>query len=927
MPLEQRYNLKTCEKKWQEFWEKEKVFSYEKNSLKEIFSIDTPPPTVSGKLHIGHVFSYTQTEIIARYQRMLGKNVMYPFGFDDNGLPTEILTEKEHKIKAPLLSREEFNSFCSRTSKNYRELFTTLWKSLGFSCDWNSAYSTISLEAQKISQRSFLDLYKKGYLVYKEMPTIWSTKSQTTIAQAEIEDVHKEGIYNFINFSTENGENIPIATTRPELLSSCVAMFIHPENTKFKHLIGKKAIVPIFKQKVKILADEKADPEKGTGIVMCCTFGDVNDIAWWREHNLEMKISITKDGKMNELAGEFCGLEIEEARKKITEKLLIQNYLFKQEDIPAENRIVNVHERTGVPVEFINIKQWFIKVVEYKDELIAQGEKINWHPSYMKARYIDWVKNLSWDWSISRQRFFGVPIPIAYCLECGEIIPAKESQLPINPLKDKIVESCPKCNSNKIKGESDVLDTWATSSSTPQINAHWKENDEDTQLQPMTMRPQAHDIIRTWAFYTIVKSYFHFNDIPWHNIVISGHVVKKHKEENKSENKPNLQKNFKKKSKISKSKDGETYSPTTMIEKFGADAIRYWASSGTLGTDISFDSKEISNTSKILNKLWNSSRFVEPFIKDFDENKKNLKLETIDKWILHSFSCMLKNYHKEFEKYEFFLARTHLEQFFWKCFCDNYLEFIKKRLYKPDEYGSESFYAAQWTVNFLLLEQIKLFAPFIPHITEEIYQNLFKKNCSKKSIHLLILTKEEQNLYCEQSFKAGELLIELIKLIRTGKTQQNYSIKLAIDTLAIQCSKKQEELFRLLEKDLKGVSSSKTVEYLQNINDKCKDNEFIIEDKQLKLKIKMDALAVQRNNIINSIKPEIVKIKQSFGLKSKSPIKEFFISGDEKLVNILKSDKEQVKFLVKAEKVYFSAVEEKNFIPIFNGELKILMTI
>ncbi|MCM8525457.1 MAG: valine--tRNA ligase, partial [Lentisphaeraceae bacterium] len=711
MSLEAKYNAKESEAKWQQFWEEKQLFKYDRNSDKEAYSIDTPPPTVSGKLHIGHVFSYTQTEIIARYQRMLGKNVMYPFGFDDNGLPTEILTEREKGVKGSQLPREEFVSMCEEVSAKYRVQFKELWQSLGFSCDWDSAYSTISESSQRISQRSFLDLFKKDHVEFKEMPTLWCCKCQTSFAQAEIDAVKKGTIFNYLNFKSEGGEDIPIATTRPELLPGCVAMFIHPENEKYKHLIGQNAIVPIFGHSVKIIADEKADPEKGTGVVMSCTYGDVTDIDWWREHGLDTRICFTMDGKMNDKAGEFEGLSIEEARKAIIEKLKEDGYIFKQEDLAAENRDVNTHERCGTPVEYMPTKQWFIKVVDKIDELIKQGEKVNWYPEYMGKRYKDWVENLGWDWAISRQRFFGVPIPVWYAPD-GTVVPASEEQLPVNPQTDKPLD-CKGYNPEDLIPEKDVLDTWATSSISPQLNAHWGEENEDPNLRPMTMRPQAHDIIRTWAFYTIVKAYYHFNDVPWKDAVISGHVIKKDVQVEKDSSG--------RKSKISKSKDGDKFSPIKIIENFGADPIRYWACSGTLGTDIAFDEEEISSVSKLLTKLWNSTRFADSFLEGFTPDKAP-KLEAIDKWALGRFNKVIDAYHKGFGKYEFFSARNELEKFFWATFCDNYLELIKERLWKPELAGEESNYAAKWTLYHLLLGQLKFFAPYVPHITEEIYQ-------------------------------------------------------------------------------------------------------------------------------------------------------------------------------------------------------------
>ena len=890
MSLEAKYNAKESEAKWQQFWEEKQLFKYDRNSDKEAYSIDTPPPTVSGKLHIGHVFSYTQTEIIARYQRMLGKNVMYPFGFDDNGLPTEILTEREKGVKGSQLPREEFVSMCEEVSAKYRVQFKELWQSLGFSCDWDSAYSTISESSQRISQRSFLDLFKKDHVEFKEMPTLWCCKCQTSFAQAEIDAVKKGTIFNYLNFKSEGGEDIPIATTRPELLPGCVAMFIHPENEKYKHLIGQNAIVPIFGHSVKIIADEKADPEKGTGVVMSCTYGDVTDIDWWREHGLDTRICFTMDGKMNDKAGEFEGLSIEEARKAIIEKLKEDGYIFKQEDLAAENRDVNTHERCGTPVEYMPTKQWFIKVVDKIDELIKQGEKVNWYPEYMGKRYKDWVENLGWDWAISRQRFFGVPIPVWYAPD-GTVVPASEEQLPVNPQTDKPLD-CKGYNPEDLIPEKDVLDTWATSSISPQLNAHWGEENEDPNLRPMTMRPQAHDIIRTWAFYTIVKAYYHFNDVPWKDAVISGHVIKKDVQVEKDSSG--------RKSKISKSKDGDKFSPIKIIENFGADPIRYWACSGTLGTDIAFDEEEISSVSKLLTKLWNSTRFADSFLEGFTPDKAP-KLEAIDKWALGRFNKVIDAYHKGFGKYEFFSARNELEKFFWATFCDNYLELIKERLWKPELAGEESNYAAKWTLYHLLLGQLKFFAPYVPHITEEIYQAMYKGIEGDESIHVASFPEKIVEADCADSDKAGNILIDLVTLMRTYKSKNNYSVKLAVDTLTIKCSDDVQKAVKLVEADLKAITKTANIAFADTL-----ENPFEDKTDALEIDVKMDEAAVFRTELVNDIKPVITQLKNDQGLKSKTPIAKVIIQATDELVNLLSEEPAQLTAAGRAESVEFN---------------------
>ena len=899
MSLEAKYDASQSEPKWQQFWEENQLFKYDKNSKKEVYSIDTPPPTVSGKLHIGHVFSYTQTEIIARYQRMLGKNVMYPFGFDDNGLPTEILTEREKGIKGSQLPRQEFIDHCTEVSEKYRIQFKDLWQSLGFSCDWDSAYSTISDSSQRISQRSFLDLFDKSLVEFKGMPTLWCCKCQTSFAQAEIDTVKKGSIFNYLNFTSEDGEEIPIATTRPELLPGCVSMFIHPENEKYKHLIGQKAIVPIFGHSVDIIADEKADPEKGTGIVMCCTYGDVTDIDWWREHKLDTRVCLTNEGLMNETAGKFAGLTIDDARTAIIEQLKEEGYIFKQEDLAAENRDVNTHERCGTPVEYLPTKQWFVKVVDKKEELIAQGAKVNWYPPYMEKRYNDWVENLGWDWAISRQRFFGVPIPVWYAPD-GTVIPASLEQLPVNPQTDKPLD-CRGYDPDELIPDKDVLDTWATSSISPQLNARWGEENEDLNLRPMTMRPQAHDIIRTWAFYTIVKSYYHFNDIPWADAVISGHVIKKDESKQVDATGRKVKLSKSKDGKISKSKDGDKYSPIAIINEYGADPIRYWACSGTLGTDISFDDEEIKSVSKLLTKIWNSSRFADSFLEGFDPNLKAPKLEAIDKWALGRFNKVIDRYHKEFSRYEFFSGRNELEKFFWSTFCDNYLELIKDRLWKPEVVGEDSNYSAKWTLYHLLLGQLKLFAPFIPHVTEEIYQSMFKGTQEDISLHIAAFPEVIEEANCEASDKAGKTLIALVTLMRTYKSKHNFSVKLAVDTLTIKCSDDVKASVELVSDDLKAITKTANIAFANTLENPAED-----KTDELEIDVKMDQAAVFRTELVNDIKPIITKLKNEAGLKSKTPIAKVIVQATAEYLTYLEAEPTQLTAAARAQAVEFN---------------------
>ena len=491
--MDKQYNAKQVEKKWKAWWEKEKIYKFNSKRKGKIFSIDTPPPTVSGKMHIGHAFSYAQQDFIARYRRMK-ENVFYPFGTDDNGLPTERLIEKIKNVKSKEMSRTDFINLCLKTLKEITPDFIEDWKKLAVSCDYDIYYSTIDKNARKLSQSSFIELYKKGLVYKKEFPTIWCPECQTAIAQAELEDREENSLFSTLKFSCD-GKELLIATTRPELLGACIAVFVHPQDKRYRHLAGKKAKVPLFNYGVPIIADESADMEKGTGMLMICSYGDKFDVDAINRHKLKPRFILEKDGTLN--IENYKGLKIKEAREKILQELRDKNLVKEEKQI---THFVNVHDKCGTCIEFLTTEQWFIKL-EDKKKLIEQGKKIKWFPEFMKKRYENWVRGLEWDWSISRDRHFGVPIPLWECKNCGKILLAEEKELPIDPLQTKKLCSCGK----ETEPEKKVLDTWATSSLTPQItsslinNKLLKKVRKTQQLKiPYSLRPQAHDIIRTW---------------------------------------------------------------------------------------------------------------------------------------------------------------------------------------------------------------------------------------------------------------------------------------------------------------------------------------------------------------------------------------------------------------------------------------------
>ncbi len=771
--MKKQYDFKKQEIKWQKFWEKEKIFKFapelvdEKNKSTKFFSIDTDPPTLSGNMHIGHVSSYAHEDIIARYHRMKGFNVFFPFGVDNNGLPTERLIEKINRVKIFDIGRPEFITLCQETVNKILPDFIAGWKRIGVSCDFFNTYSTISPEVQKLSQKYFLELYKQNRVYQKDSPTLWCPECQTAIAQAETEDKEIETSFIEIKFKLEGKGEVIIATTRPELLSSCVAIFIHPQDKRAKNLVGKTAIVPLFNHKVKIFTDEKVDREKGTGIVMSCTFGDMTDVEWFFKHKLSVKISIGQDGRMNELAGKFVNLSVRSARKMIIQELTQKKILKNEKRIIHS---INIHERCGTEIEILPTCQWFVKYLDLKKEFLKQSAKLNWYPCYMKIRLDNWIQGLAWDWCISRQRYFGIPIPVWFCKKCQKIILPEDSDLPIDPVYSKPKKKC-QCGSNEFEPEKSILDTWATSSLTPQIALSLIKNKEvRKKIFPMSLRPQAHDIINFWLFYTLARSYLHFNKTPWKDVFISGFVLDS------------------KGKKMSKSK-GNIVRPEKLLEEYGADAIRYWASQAGMGEDIRYSEEEIKTGKRTVIKIWNASKFSLIHLENYIPRTIDAKyLEDEDKWIFTKLYKTIEEYIKKMDKYDYPKAKEITDDFFWKNFCDYYLEIVKARVYEPKNRNSER--AAQFTLYSIVLAFLKLYAPIMPFITEEIYQGYFKKFEREKSIHLMLLPQLDKKLHFPKIVSDFELVIDAIAQIRKYKSEHHLSIKAQLDKASIKTKNK-----------------------------------------------------------------------------------------------------------------------------------------
>jgi valyl-tRNA synthetase len=790
-----QYDFAETEKKWRAAWLSSGVYAWDPALPREAsYVVDTPPPTVSGILHIGHVYSYTQTDLLARFQRMTGKNVFYPMGFDDNGLPTERLVEKRRNIRAADLSREEFIRICHEEVQEAEQDFRNLFQEIAVSVDWKLEYQTISPHSRRISQLSVLDLFEKSHLYRKLEPTLWDPADRTALAQAEVTEKESPGTMWQVAFDLAAGGTIEIATTRPELMGACVALLVHPEHPRAGELVGQTVLTPLFRVRVPVLADERVDPEKGTGVVMCCTFGDTTDIEWWRDHKLPTRVILGRDGRIGpfeglggadwpsddlpraqETAATLQGLKVNAAREKMVELLTADGRITGS---TAVTRMVPCAERSGAPLEILVTPQWFVRVLDKKEALIEKGSQITWHPDYMKVRFDSWVEGLKWDWCISRQRYFGVAFPFWYSKRAGEegrIIPAHADDLPVNPLVD-----LPRgYTRDEVEPDPDVMDTWATSSVSPQINSwgvspeHILDKDRYERLFPADLRPQAHEIIRTWAFYTIVKAHLHEDRIPWRDIAISGWCLAQDR------------------TKMSKSK-GNVVDPRELLGRYGADVVRYWTATSKLGLDTALSEDVLKVGKRLQTKLWNAARFVMLQLEGFAGSPttpardiaSGVITETFDKWVLTRLGRTVRRATEKFADYEYADAFELVERFFWADLCDNYLELVKGRAYGEigDAAGRLS---AQTTLWHCLETVLRLIAPVMPHLTEELYSQHFSGRFAEVgSIHARgHWPKLEDQAGDDAAETLGQAGVQILSAVRKVKSERKVSIKTPITTL------------------------------------------------------------------------------------------------------------------------------------------------
>ncbi|PWE18051.1 valine--tRNA ligase [Marinicauda salina] len=824
-PFPKKYKPQEAEADCRRRWADDEAFKWDPAQPAESdYVIDTPPPTVSGSLHVGHVYSYTQADIIARYFRMSGRNVLYPIGWDDNGLPTERLVEKVKKVRGGTMAREEFVDLCREVIPPYEQQFRDLFSRLALSVDWSREYQTISDESRQVSQMSFLDLYRKGLLERRLEPTLWDPADRTAIAQAEVEEKEREGKLNQIPFEIEGGgEPAVIATTRPELIGACGALIIHPEHPRAAELIGKRAITPLYNVPVPIVGDEAVDPEKGTGVVMCCTFGDVQDIAWWRAHKLPLRLVIDQAGKMKDslpigtdewpsldpesaraTVDALAGLKAEKAKAAILEMLSERGLILKQD---VTEQVVPVAERSGAPLEIIVTPQWFIRTLDFKDEILAKGREITWRPEYMRQRFESWVEGLKWDWAISRQRHFGVPLPVWYSKRPGEegkIIVAEADELPVDPTADAPKGYAP----DEVEPERDVMDTWATSSVSPQLVTRSINEDlaldyeAHKRLFPMALRPQAHDIIRTWAFYTIVKALHHEQDVPWRNIAISGWCLASDG------------------SKMSKSK-GNIIDPVKLLDEYGVDAVRYWTGTSRLGHDTVTSPNTLQQGKRLVTKLWNAVKLAHMALEQAEIDPVSPAADIasgaishpLDQWLLGRLSETVAKATEAFETYEYAQALRATEDFFWRTYCDNYLEIVKRRTRfegAPDD-GQRSALHTLFHASDIL---IRLYAPFTPYVTDTLHELLHgSEDEAAPTVHARgSWPKADDQAEAGVFRDEGDAFVAILAAARKVKSELQVSMRAPVTTLTVSGAESGlEAVIGDTTEDLKAVTTAEAV--------------------------------------------------------------------------------------------------------------------
>jgi valyl-tRNA synthetase len=826
MPLPEKPALEGLEAKWIAEWHASGVYRFDRTRRRdEIFSIDTPPPTVSGSLHVGHVFSYTHTDLVARFQRMRGKEVFYPMGWDDNGLPTERRVQNYYGVrcdpslpydpsftpppeppKPPIsVSRPNFIELCATLTAEDEKAFEALWKYLGLSVDWSMTYATIGKKAQRVSQLAFLHQLERGLAYQVEAPTLWDVDFRTAVAQAELEDREIAGAYHRVKFGT-----VEIETTRPELIPACVALVAHPDDARYQPLFGTDVITPLFGARVPVKAHALADPEKGSGIAMICTFGDITDVTWWRELSLPVRAVIKADGTLKPVEwgaagwesadagraqryyGELTGLSAAKARAKIVEQLKENGDLIG--DPKPITHAVKFYEKGDRPLEIVTSRQWFFKTIEFRDALLARGRELKWHPEYMQTRYENWVNGLTGDWCVSRQRFFGVPFPVWYPIDeqgrgqYDRPIAATPDRLPVDPSTDLPpgYRAEQRGAPGGFVGDPDIMDTWATSSLSPQTVCGWPDDhDLFARTFPMDMRPQAHDIIRTWLFSSVLRAHLEHDSLPWANAAISGFVVDPDRK------------------KMSKSK-GNVVTPMGLLEEHGSDAVRYWAASTKSGSDTPFDTNQMRIGRRLAIKILNASKFA---LTGMAPGAATAAVtEPVDRAMLRNLAVLVTEATDAFTGYDYARALQRTETFFWR-FCDDYLELVKGRRYgEQTEAGAGSANAA---LVAALSTMLRLFAPFLPFVTDEVWSwggaGSIHKAPWPTSDELLTRIADNHESTRQADERAYRWAIDVMFEVRKQRSEAKQPLKVPITSVLVKADEGALALMPIVEADLRSA--------------------------------------------------------------------------------------------------------------------------
>ena len=771
------YDQKSIEKKWQKKWQEIKIYQFDPDSDKTPYSIDVPPRYASGPLHAGHAVHYTHIDFAARYKRMCGFNVFFPLCFDVNGIPIEERVERQLNITRKDIDRHEFTKLCSEFAEKNIKTMTDQFIILGESMDPSIYYQTNAEYYRRLTQISFIELYNKGHIYKGKFPVNWCPRCMTAMADAEVIYAYRTTKLNTIKFyfvevksdqllnyhgigKDDKGMYVEIATTRPEMLPSCQIVAVHPKDERAPWLSDQMLRVPLFNKEVKIVEDDVVDPEFGSGIVMICTVGDKEDLNWVFKYKLPIEMSIDEEGCMTDICGKYKGMKIEDARRDVIEDLQKNNLLIAQSPLDQN---VGVCWRCKTPVEFINAEQWFLKTVPFKEMVLNSSDEMNWFPEFMKIRLIDWVESLEWDWVISRQRYFATPIPLWECEKCKHVVLARSKDCYIDPTIDKApVETCSKCGGN-LKGCEDVFDTWMDSSISPLYNTFWHRDDEKfKKLYPMSLRPQAHDIIRTWAFYTILRCNLLTDERPFENIMMGGFIL--------SEDGTPMHASL-----------GNVIDPLKLIDKYGTDAFRCYAASCALGEDNAFRNKDVIRGTRLLRKLWNVEKFISNIVKN-DAKPEKPELIDIDKWILTKYSKLVKKCTELMDVFDYSQSMKEIEYFLWHELADHYIEMAKSSIYKNENVESISY-----TVYTLGLGILKLFAPFFPHISEEIYHQCYKKFEGSKSIH--VSPWPEIVSINNEAEKTGERVKNYISWVRSLKSAHGMALNAFMPSSATYSTK------------------------------------------------------------------------------------------------------------------------------------------